>query len=274
MLLFNNHYIMNPTIVTLTTDWGYSDYYIGRVKGKLYSYIPGVQVVDITHGIPPFQLLRATYVVKYACLDYPPGTIHIIDVCSSQTPEHPFVVVEYKEQYYICTDNGLPAAVFGSEDYKAVVIDKIFQETNSYTFAACDLFCKVAAMLAQGTTLSEIGFVPDALETKTLMKPDFSQNPIEVQVIYVDGYGNCNLNITYDEFMQVGKGRNFEVQVHEVTVKKLCLSYVDAERQARPRSSLILTVSSLGNLQLAINNGNAAQYFNLEYMSTVKIKFL
>lgn len=265
---------MSSPIVTLTTDWGYSDYYIGRVKGKLYSYIPGVQVVDITHGIPPFQLSRATYVVKYACLDYPPGTIHIIDVCSSQTPEQPFIVVEYKDQYYICTDNGLPTAVFGWGEYKAVVIDKIYQETNSYTFAACDLFCKVAAMLANGATLSDIGFPAESLVTRPLMKPDFSKNPIEAHVIYVDGYGNCNLNITYDEFEEVTRGHGFEIQVREMIVKKLCRSYVDIEKQMRPRTSLILTVSSLGNLQLAINKGNAAQYFNLEFMSAVKIKIL
>ena len=57
---YNNHCIMNPTIVTLTTDWGYNDYYIGRVKGKLYSYIPGVQVVDID----VFQLARAASVAQ------------------------------------------------------------------------------------------------------------------------------------------------------------------------------------------------------------------
>lgn len=265
---------MSSPIVTLTTDWGYSDYYIGRVKGKLYSYIPGVQVVDITHGIPSFQLTHATYVVKYACMDYPPGTIHIIDVCSSQTPEQPFVVVEYKEQYYICTDNGLPTAVFGQEKYDAVVIDKIYQETNSYTFAACDLFCKVAAMLANGASLSDIGFPAETLVMRPLMKPDLSKNPMEVHVIYVDGYGNCNLNITYDEFQQVTKGHSFEVCVQELVVRKLSLGYVDGEKQARPRASLILTVSSLGYLQLAINNGNAAQYFNLEYMTPVKISIL
>lgn len=265
---------MGSPIVTLTTDWGYGDYYIGRVKGKIYSYIPNVQVVDITHGIPPFQITRATYVVKYGCLGFPPGTIHIIDVCSSQTPEQPFIVVEYAGQYFICTDNGLPAAVFGTDNIKAVVIDNINQESDSYTFAACDLFCKVAALLANGATLEDIGFAADTLVKKTPLSLDFSQNPIEVQVVYVDGYGNCNLNITYDEFEQARKGRDFEVMVREVAVTKLFRSYVDAERRARPRASLILTVSSLGCLQLAINNGNAAQMFNLQYLSTVKIKFL
>ena len=265
---------MDSPIVTLTTDWGYTDYYIGRVKGKLYSYIPGVQVVDITHGIPPYQITRATYVVKHGCLGFPPGTIHIIDVCSSQSPEQPFIVVEHNGQYFICTDNGLPASVFGTDNVKAVVIDNVSQETNSYTFAACDLFCKVAAMLAHGAALTDIGFAADTLVRITPLSPDFTQNPIEVQVVYVDGYGNCNLNITYDEFVEAAKGRDFEVMVREAVVTKLYRSYIDADRRSRPRASLILTVSSLGCLQLAINNGNAAQMFNLQYLSPVKIKFL
>ena len=122
--------------------------------------------------------------------------------------------------------------------------------------------------------MSDIGFATDSLVKKTFLKPNFVKDVLEVHVIYVDGYGNCNLDITYDEFEKLCNKRDFEVQVREVTVKKLYRSYVDGERQARPRSSLILTVSSLGNLQLAINNGNAAQYFNLEYMSSVQIKFL
>ena len=154
---------MGSTIVTLTTDWGYSDFFAGSVKGKLLSYIPGVQVVDITHGILQYQIIRATFVVKQCCFDFPAGTIHIIDVCSSQTTEHPFVVVECNGHLLICTDNGLPAAAFAGRDYRAVVIDGIRLDTDSQNFAARDLFCKVAALLAQGTPLEELGFPADAL---------------------------------------------------------------------------------------------------------------
>ena len=129
-------------------------------------------------------------------------------------------------------------------------------------------------MLAHGAALTDIGFAADTLVRTTPLSPDFTQNPIEVQVVYVDGYGNCNLNITYDEFVEAAKGRDFEVMVREAVVTKLYRSYIDADRRSRPRASLILTVSSLGCLQLAINNGNAAQMFNLQYLSPIKIKFL
>ena len=264
---------MGSTIVTLTTDWGYSDFFAGSVKGKLYSTIPGVQVVDITHGIPPYQLNRATFVVKHGCLGFPPGTIHIIDVCSSQSKDHPFVVVEHNGQYFICTDNGLPAAIFGYEGVNAVIIDGVSQDSDYYTFAARDLFCKVAAMLAQGAPLSSLGFPTDTLLRKTSFSTTCHDNDIKVHVIYIDSYGNCNLNITLDEFEQFRQGRKFEMQVHEVRLNKISHTYIETDSKNPFRSSLLLTVSSTGHLQLALTNGNASQMFNLQYHETVVVKF-
>lgn len=264
---------MGSIIVTLTTDWGYGDFFAGSVKGKLYSTIPGVQVVDITHGIPPFQIPRATFVVKHGCLGFPPGTIHIIDVCSSQTKDHPFVVVEHKEQYFICTDNGLPAAVFGSEGVNAVIIDGVSQESDVFTFAARDLFCKVAALLAQGAPLASLGFPTDTLFRKTAFATTMTENSIKVHVSYIDSYGNCDLNITYDEFERLRQGRNFEMQVHEVKLNKISRSYVEGDRRAPFRSPLLLTVSSTGHLQLAFPGDNASSLYNLQYLDTFAVKF-
>ena len=100
--------------MTLTTDWGDRDFFVGKVKGKLYSYIPDVRVVDITHNIEPFMSTKAIFVIKNACLDFPKGTIHIIDVNSSETAEQPFVVVEYREQFLsttVCRELCLAATI-------------------------------------------------------------------------------------------------------------------------------------------------------------------
>jgi len=264
---------MGSPIVTLTTDWGYGGFFAGSVKGKLYSYIPGVQVVDITHGIPPFKIPHATFVVRHACLGFPPGTIHIIDVCSSQTKEQPFVVVEHAGQYFICTDNGLPAALFGSTGVKAVVIDGISQETNSFNFAARDLFCKVAALLAQGTPMAELGFPVDSLYPFTPFTTVVGANGIKVHVVYIDEYGNAYLNITYDEFEQHRKGRKFEMSVHELRISKIVHSYLEADPQNPRRSPLLLTVSSTGLLELAIAKENASDMFNIQICDTINVRF-
>ena len=89
-------------IVTLTTDWGYGDYYMGVVKGRLYSTIADVQVVDITHNIRKYDNLSAAFVVKNACFEFPEGTIHIIDVNSYEETkdedkrERNFVAITHK----------------------------------------------------------------------------------------------------------------------------------------------------------------------------------
>lgn len=257
---------MDSPIVTLITDWGDRDFFAGKVKGKLYSYIPGVKVVDITHNIDPFQSLKAIFVAQNACMDFPKGTIHIIDVNSSETAETPFVVVEYREHFFICIDNGMPGAIFGRDYTRAVMVD-VPQETDFFTFAAADLFCKVASMLAQGASLDDIGSQYE-LDIRTPLLTDVSSDVIKVPVIHVDIYGNAYLNMKYSEFERLRRGRPFTILVRETLLNKVCHSYADVRS-----GDLLLTVSSTGNLQVAIREGSVEQLFGLGVFHTVTITF-
>lgn len=263
---------MESPIVTLTTDWGYHDFFAGIVKGKLYSYIPNVRVVDITHGIEPFQRGKAIFVVKNACMGFPKGTIHIIDIDASQTMEHPFVVVEHQEQYYICTDNGLPQAVFGDANGRAVLID-LYQETSFHTFAASNLFCKVAALLAQGTALAEIGPVVEQFTPYTPAIPTYDKTSLRLYVAYVDTYGNADLNITYERFEELRQGRRFEMFVREAVLKKVSYSYLDVPAGGRGRELILLTVSATGCLQVAMRESSAEQFLGLQPAESIIVKF-
>ncbi len=258
---------MDSQIVTLTTDWGDRDFFAGKVKGKLLSYIPGVQVVDITHNIEPFLFTKTVFVVRNACMDFPQGTIHIIDVNSSETPEMPFVVVKYRQQYFICIDNGVPGAIFGRNATEVVVID-VPRETDFFTFAATDLFCKVAAKLAQGIPLTEIG-PTHKLDIRTPLMIDNSGDFIRIPVVYVDSYGNAYLDMTYEEFERLRRGRLFVMKVREHPISKLCHSYSDV-----PSGDLLLTVSSTGNLQVAVRENSAQRLVGLNCMSAVDLTFI
>lgn len=264
---------MESPIVTLTTDWGYRDFFAGMVKSRLYSYIPNVRVVDITHGIEPYQLPNAIFVAKQACPNFPKGTIHIIDVKSSQTLNSPFLVVEHEGQHYICTDNGLPHALFGENYEHMVVIDGIPQESSFFTFAAYDLFCKVAAMIAQGAPLSELGIPVESLTRYVPYTNTRYGDDIQTYITYIDAYGNANLNMTYVEFERERRGRAFEVQVHEMNLRKICASYTDVESNGNRRAALLLTVSATGLLQLAIREGSAEQLLGLKPFESITIHF-
>ena len=246
--------IMDAPIVTLTTDWGDRGFFSGMVKGTLYSRIGGVRVVDIDLGIEPFNKLQTTFIVRHACPTFPEGTIHIIDVASTPMPLTPFVVIRARGQYYICCDNGIPAAALGpsvDEAYELVLPGDGF-----YNFAAYDLFAPVAAAIAGGTPIHELGPLRKQLNmmyqpTYSSIEPDVSYN---VYVHYIDIYGNAYLGMTYDEFCSLRGNREFTLQVRDKQFKKIHSTYHTGDPNKSSDGELCLTVSATGLLEVAICN--------------------
>lgn len=265
---------MVSPIVTLTTDWGSKDFFAGMVKGRLYSMIDNVRVVDITHNIEPFSQGCASFIIKQACLGFPPGTIHIIDVNTIEDKDTPFIVVLYKEQYYICTDNGLPYSVFG-DDFTMVVQTNVYQDSNFYTFGAYHLFCKIAKLLADDTPLEELGVRVDALK-HTIPLQIVQQGDLIVSYIqYIDNYGNAYLNLTYDRFMEILGNRRFEMRLKGNKVSTISTSYMDDPyvEKSHP-TQILLTVSSTGFLQIAVQKASAQQLLGLHVLDQINITLI
>lgn len=278
-LLENYHNLrinMESPIVTLTTDWGYHDFFAGMVKGVLYSSIPNVRVVDITHGVERFQLGSAVHVVRNACMGFPAGTIHIIDVTAPKNDDNPYIVVKHDGQYYICMDNGLPRALFGDEAVEAVVIDVgDYREKSFRTFAAYDIYCKAAVMLAQGAEMTDIGTPVEEFCPYTPSRPVVLDGKLKTYVSYIDDYGNATLNITYDEFEQIRAHRKFELWVREVKLTEVVRSYSHSRDAGNRKNAILLTVSASGYLQVAMRQYSTEQYFGagLELQESVIVRF-
>lgn len=262
---------MNSPLVTLTTDWGYKDFFAGMVKGRLYSSIPGVQVVDITHGIDPCNISAGSMVVKQACLQFPEGTIHIIDVDASETAEFAHVAFSYKGHYFICTDNGLPFMAFG-EGVTDIVQLNLPQTSGFFNFAAYECFCTAAQLIAQGAPLDQLGVRTDSLYRKFNLKHLAGQNDLQVHIAYIDAYGNAYLDITYDQFEEIRNGRSFRLQVHDVQIDHIVRSYIDTPTTNSSNRQLVLTVSSTGMLELALTRGMADEMFGFRF--TERLIFL
>ena len=262
---------MEMPIVTLTTDWGNGGFFAGMVKGALYGMIEGVRVVDITHSVEPYNVQSATFVVKHACVGFPPGTIHIIDVKSSHSAEHPFVVVKALGQYFICCDNGLPAAALGDKIEEVCAIP--VQENGVYNFAASNLFTRVAAMLAAGAKLSDIGpSHPTLLQSSNVGY--VSQNgQYRIYILYIDSYGNAYLGMSYSEFESLRQGRPFSLTVREQEINELSASYYQQHASNDPRRRLRLTVSATGLLELAVKEGSFEQLMGLHVYDSVLLRF-
>lgn len=241
---------MSP-IVTLTSDWGKEGYYGGMLKGRLFSMIPEVRVVDITHSIERFNIIEASFVVKHGCDGFPSGTVHIVDVCSDKTKNTGFVAMEAKGQYFIAANNGLLSLAF-SEDHGRVVAIGSQNSSGSLMFAARDIFVPVAAHLANGGSLESLG--PEvALINKMLMPNRESSTETTLTVVYIDSYGNAYLNMSFAEFEARRRGRKFNIWNSSVVFEDCSVktSYNDiAEHQG---SGVAVVPSSTGYMQLAMN---------------------
>lgn len=261
-------------IVTLTTDWGVSDHYVGVVKGRLYSMIDDITIVDITHDIDDYNLLKTAFIVKNACTQYPEGTIHIIDVNSYEqaatetSKTRSYIVVKHKEQYYICTDNGLPSAIFGNDEVEITDIN-LYNETDYYTFSALDLFPKVVKMIANNHSIDNIGNRLDTFFNKTIVGQYIEESDsLLLHVIYVDKYGNVFLDIKDYEFKRVRNNRNFSIRLGGYIINSISLSYADVRI-----GEALLTISSSGYLQLALREGNYSKLLGVKTEDTIKIFF-
>ncbi len=257
-------------LVTLTTDWGNSDYYIGAVKAKLYSEIDGVQVVDINHRLEKFDHVSAAFIVKNTCMNFPEGSVHIIDVDTSDTEKTPNLIIEYNKQYFICNDNGIPNLVFSDlDDYKIYIIDSLY-DSEYFTFVSSSLFVSIAKKIIEKQPLEDFTIPVDDFENKSSIPQPICINGFLVcTVYYVDSYGNVFLNITEEEFYRVLNNRRFHLELDTEKVVKISDSYSDVEQNFP-----LITVSSSKHLQIAINKANASQLLGLEYGTQVKIKII
>lgn len=254
-------------IITLTSDWGNSDYYVAAVKGTILSQIPNATIVDISHEITPFNVRQAGFVLKNCFRDFPQGTIHIIGIDSIESTEKPHVVVKADGHYFIAADNGIFGQILTDFD-EAVTID-VPQDTDSFNFATRDRFVKVAAMIANGAPLSEIG-APHKKLNGGLFCAVVRDNSIEGIVIHIDSYENLITNITQEMFERERRGRKFKILVkgNLYTIDKISDSYLDVDK-----ADLVAIFGSHGNLELALNNAKLASLCGIELDSTIRVVF-
>lgn len=261
--------ILAHPLITLTSDWGLHDHYLGAVKGKLYSLIPNANIVDISHNIRPQDIIQGAFIVKNACFRFPPKTIHIIDVDCVENKKESNVVIEYDRQYFIVTDNGLPSEVFKDKEIKIHTIETP-QDSGFFTFTALDLFVKVAAMIAGGEPMQNIGHPLTRLYEKRFHLYEASGKAIHCMVEYVDHYGNLFLNISAEDFNRIKGNKSYQIHIaNEIVINRMDLSYQDV-----PQFCPLLTISSSGCLQLALRGGNASQMFRLNVLDSVVINLI
>ncbi|HEX8270653.1 MAG TPA: SAM-dependent chlorinase/fluorinase [Flavobacterium sp.] len=280
------------SIITLTTDYGLKDHFVGALKGKLLSVYPEVQIIDISHEIDPFNTAEASYIIDAAYASFPKGTVHLIGVDAELNKENQHLAVEWNDHFFICADNGILGMLTQKiVPQKMVSINIHDRFPNDAT--DLDVFVTVACHLAKGGLLNVIGREISEIKHVTEMQPSLSDDKKSLKgyVVYIDHFGNIVTNITKRQFIEAAKGRAYEIVLNpkmarqtKANIKSIWPKYSDvAINDKYPlkyyEGDKLAIFNEAGYLEIAVfrsnpsSVGSAASLLGLGYRDVITIMF-
>ena len=243
---------MPAPILTLTTDFGLSDHYVGSMKGVILGICPRAQIVDISHQVSPYAISEGAFLIAQAYRSFPRGTVHGVVVDPGVGSDRRPILMEAAGQYFVAPDNGVLGMIFAREKHKVRVIsnERYFRRPVSQTFHGRDIFAPVAAHVAAGVAPARIGKMVTDYVRPPFEKPR-QTGPREWtgEVLKIDGFGNVITNFQADDFPSIA-----QIRIGRTKAGRLVHSYAEA----KPRELVVIAGSS-GYLELSLNQGSAAQ---------------
>lgn len=278
---------MPIAIITLTTDFGEKDHYAGAIKGAIYSELPEVRIVDISHSVSPFNIPEAAYIIFNAYSSFPKGTIHLIGIDSEINEENKHIAVKLDDHYFVCANNGIMSMICAEIAPEKIVEINIHDKIET-SFPVLDVFVKVACHIARGGTLEVIGKQVETIKPIKDIIPFVNDEKTQIigSVIYIDNYGNVVTNIKRKFFDTIRKGRDYEISARNYKFKTIYNKYSDIvnfeiplERRNDEGKGMVVFNSS-DYLEIAVYKsnpatvGSASSLMGLELRDTVSINFI
>jgi S-adenosylmethionine hydrolase len=249
-------------VITLLTDFGTADYFVGAVKGAILTINPDAGIIDITHEIPPLDVECAAFTLLASCSAFPEGTIHVAVVDPGVGSERRSILIRTRHLYFIGPDNGIFSYACDRSDKTALEVfhldnPRYFRQPVSKTFHGRDVFAPVAAALSNGVNPDELGTrITDYIRLPSIT-PQVSRNgEISARIIHIDRFGNCVTNLTPAELTAEMIAAGVKLRINGSTVK----SFKDffTERPGK-RDQPFGIWGSAGFLEIAVANKSAAK---------------
>lgn len=253
-------------VVTFMSDFGTEDHYVAAVKAAILKVNPGVQIVDISHNIHPFDIAHASYVLKQSFRQFPTGTVHLVAIDSIGNAPSRVIACKLEDHLFVGVDSGIFSIISKQAPTAMVEIN-----TQVSTFLARDQLASIAAQLASGKDIHDMGKRIDDDKKLFARQPKLTKREIVGNVIRVDHYGNLITNIEKTEFENIQKingDASFNVLFGRQVYNRIHKNYNEAEP-----GDCYLIFNSDGNLQIGINKGHAADLLGLKHDSPVFIHF-
>lgn len=262
-----------PHVVTLTTDFGLADHFVGAMKGVLLDFLPEVNIVDISHAVQAFDVLDGALMISEAYSYFPAGTVHMVVVDPGVGSDRRPILATVGEHYFVAPDNGVLSLVFASAEritVREITSSHYFRQPVSNTFHGRDIFAPVAANLAKGVDPAKFGEeITDYAAfaaPKPRTAPDGSLRGI---VLKIDRFGNLITNIGAADVPHIlgDNAPSFRIVIGQHEITDIFSHYA----QGAP-GKLFGIIGSTGCLEICANRGSAAKLLGVAKGTEVSLR--
>jgi S-adenosyl-L-methionine hydrolase (adenosine-forming) len=253
--------LARTAIITLTTDFGLNDHFIGAMKGVILEIAPDSQIVDISHAVQPFDILDGALTISQAYSYFPAGTVHMVIVDPGVGTTRRPVILTGDRHMFVAPDNGVLSLIYDREErlsVRHVTAEHYFLQSPSNTFHARDIFAPVAAYLAKGVDPDRFGEEIDDYVRFSAPRPKpVDERTLRGIVLKVDRFGNLITNITPQDAPELFDTTplNFKISIGAKTqATRMCRNYAEGGP-----GEVFGILGSMGFLEVATNRGSAYQ---------------
>lgn len=253
-------------IVSFTTDFGLSDFYVASLKGSILKRSSDVQIIDVSHQIKPFDIVQAAFYLFNVYEDFPRGTIHVAIVQNKGEKLSDLIIVEHDGHFFIGPNNGLFSLIFSTLNANQVYNLKPLEDQST---RFNDLISHAIACIKNELSLPDFCIPCENFESKIGFQAVTTNDNIRATIIHCDHFGNLIVNLQKDKFEQYRKGRNYRLFYKSkdpiVTI---------SEHYSKVQLGEVMAFFNGSDfLEIAINMGNASKMLGLEKNDTIQIDF-
>jgi len=248
------------SIITLTTDFGISDHFVGTIKGVILEINPDAEIIDISHSVQAFDVLDGALAIAQAYSYFPAGTVHLVVVDPGVGTARRPIILSTERHHFVAPDNGVLSLIYGREErvhVRHVSAQHYFLQPISNTFHGRDIFAPVSAYLSKGVDSEKFGDeITDYVKFNAPKPKPVDQQTLKGVVLKADRFGNLITNITpQDAPMLFGDNpAPFKIVIGKHEITEIKTSYAEGEP-----GEVFAILNSMGYLEIAANRAPAAQ---------------
>jgi hypothetical protein len=264
--IFATIYLYLMTVVTITSDWEREDYYLGQLKGRLFSLRHDLNVVEISRSIPAHDVHNESFILRNTYNSFPPSSIHLMCVFSEPYNSYNMAVVFYNGHYFVGLNDGRFSYLF---DNVPSIAFGIPLEGKRDAFSALTLLVKGVEIITKDSFETET--FPQEVVAESARRVVCDENSIIGRVVHIDSYGNVISNIEVDLFNKISFGRPYLIYVGGPHIK---FSGLSGGYDYTGNGGLRCFFNSAGLLEISLEGMNLSRLENIDSTTEIRIKFL